>query len=329
MKQLLLLLAIIMAWMCLSAANTRRVYSIAETRIFTDTCVVYGPLGREPYSAIELRLSVNEPRRLQTGSSPAWFEVHCGKLRFIARKYSPVSDNIHDGSTIKINVYSADTLIESADARGVKLNGAQNSYLLEWNDSSDTLHVYTGSERLHHVLSAPVNAPAGSDSLSLIVTGEASVSVLVTEEKDVPRQKRLAGLPSDSLDVLVARNRFNFPDGIYRYLDRAADPSIARPGGRYTLAVATVPGTPGTHAIYYVDGAEVESQFWHTGMLKGFLRATPFKNQYDLEWYDSHGNPIPGGADSYAVTDAIAATLTLTFPSLDGATIRFARTSKP
>lgn len=323
----LLIISLIPLTATIKSETPRRIYHVAERLTVADTTIVFHPMDSEPYAAIEIRVSVDEPRRLRTGSSPAWFEIECGDLRFISQRHTSIADNIHDDRTITLSIFSADTLLYSESARDLHLDGGENSYLLEWNDTSDTLNLYAGHNKLRLWSHIPLVAPSGSNPISYRSEGQSHITLLVAEEKEISRDRRLAGLPPATLDSAILDGHHDFPAGVYNYLDRSSDPDVARQGGRYSLAILPDPEAEGRYIIYYLSGAEVESDFWQPGMIKGRLKSTPFRNQYDLEWFDAHGNPLPGGIDSYAVTDRNAATLTLTFPSLSGATLRFARTS--
>lgn len=315
-----------------SADMPRRIYHIASPQTLTDTIAVYPPLGHEPYAAIEARIAVKGTERLHSGPARSWFEIGCGGLRLRCRLNADVADNVYDRRSMVLSLFSADTLVaESSATAGLALDKGPNTYLIEWNPAADTASVYAGSSRLSLVMKAAVAAPPGSAPVALEVEGSAIATMLVAEERLPSRSERLAGLPAHLADSLLSTPsaRHPFPEGVYTYLDRAANPAIARPGGRYTLLIRELPGHSGSYGIYYIAGAEVDASLWKPGMLKGTITATPFRNQYDLRWHDAHGNLVPGCEDSYATTDGDTQTLTLTFPSLDGATIRFARRLTP
>lgn len=100
------------------------------------------------------------------------------------------------------------------------------------------------------------------------------------------------------------------PEGIYSYLDRDNDPMYARQGGTYRLLLKS-DGQNG-YLIIYVDGARINRQMWHTGMIKGRLTPTPFAGHYNLRWYDASLNEI--AEESSATLDN--SILTLSFPLL-------------
>lgn len=332
MTRLLPLMMLLLSALSALAVIPRRIYHIASPLPLTDTIAIYPPLGSEAYGAIEARIAISGSERLHSGPARSWFEIGCGDLRLRCRLNTDVADNLYDRRSMTISLFIADSLVaQSNPSAGLALDNGPNTCLIEWNSAADTASVYAGSARLSLVMKAAAPAPAGSAHATLRVEGSAIATMLVAEEHLPSRSERLAGLPSHLADSLIssASAPHPFPEGIYAYLDRAADPAIARPGGRYTLLVRELPEHRGSYGIYYIAGAEVDPTLWRPGMLKGSISATPFRNQYDLLWHDAHGNPIPGCEDSYATTDSSTQTLTLTFPSLDGATIRFARQVNP
>lgn len=318
MKRSVTLLLTVLAVTLLAWSAPPRVYHVAEPAALCDTTVIYPPIGKGHCAAVEARISVDDPRRLATGNSPAWFGIGIGDVMLTARRRSDIADNIDDRRAIRLTLTLNGDTLASRDATGLDLEGRFNSYAIEWNTGSDTLTVSAGKEHLQPVFSLPMEAPEGA-STTLMTQGCAEVALLVTEEAPLPRHEQLAGMSPDSISTLLASAKA--PAGIYTYLDRSGDPAVTRPGGRYRLAI--VPYCD-SFLILYMGGAEVEPDFWKPGMLKGRLRPTPFHGQYDLEWYDAHGDTLPAAADSYAVYDFAARTLAMTFPSLDGAILRFA-----
>lgn len=318
MKRYSSLLLTILAIAPFAWSTPPRVYQVSEPVALCDTAVTYPPVGNGHCAAVEARIAVDDPRRLATGDSPAWFGIGIGDVILTARRRSDIADNIDDRRAIRLTLTLNGDTLASRDATGLDLEGRFNSYAIEWNTGSDTVTVSAGKEHLQPIFSLPVKAPEGASTI-LMTQGCAEVALLVTEEAPLPRHERLAGMLPDSISTRLASAMA--PAGIYTYLDRSGDPAVTRPGGRYRLAI--VPDGD-CFLILYMGGAEVEPDFWKPGMLKGRLRPTPFQGQYDLDWYDAHGDTLPAAADSYAVYDFSARTFAMTFPSLDGAIVRFA-----
>ena len=101
-------------------------------------------------------------------------------------------------------------------------------------------------------------------------------------------------------------------EGIWTYFDRDTDDSRARLGGRYRLGVIRDDAT-GEYLIIYLGGAVVNPDGWRAGMIKGRLFATPFVDQYTLQWYDSTMEQVDIDVDAYATLDN-SALLAFAFP---------------
>lgn len=323
------LLATLLGLLCAisGSALPRRQYLIAEPEglIITDSHASYPSNWSLPYSAIEIRAAAKEPAKKEAGASPVWFDLSCGDLRLHVQRHTAIADDIHDDSALRLTIFSGDSLINTSTPEGLATDGSLNSFLLEWNVSSDTLSLYAGKDRPVLCTRLPFEVPSGAEPVEIDATGSIKVALLVAEEREPTATERLAGLDPQELDSLISRPGLEMPEGVYRYLDRSTNPAAARLGGRYSLAIFRDPKAEGEYVVYYLDGAEVEPQFWQRGMIKGRLRATPFRDQYDLEWVDAHGNPLAASADSYAVVNASEGTLTLAFPTLSDATMRYWR----
>lgn len=108
-------------------------------------------------------------------------------------------------------------------------------------------------------------------------------------------------------------------EGFWEYLDRSTDPAKAVTGGSYTLATVR---SGDAYDIVYIKGAEVASAAWRPLQLKGRLKPTIFKGNYDMEWITASMQTISKDADAQLSDDG--AILTLRFPAL-GAQVRLRR----
>lgn len=107
--------------------------------------------------------------------------------------------------------------------------------------------------------------------------------------------------------------------GIYNFFDEEFDMKIAVKGGRYRLAL--LPAEEGGYNLIYIEGAVVQSDRWHTGMLKAYLQPTPFVGTYILFWTDSNCNIIDD-MTPYATIEGVI--ITVVFP-LQKAKFRFVK----
>ena len=110
----------------------------------------------------------------------------------------------------------------------------------------------------------------------------------------------------------------NAYEGFWTFFDKDLDESKLRLGGRYTVAL--VKNGEG-YDIIYVDGAQVNSDQWRCGMLKGHIDATQFIDNYTLTWYDSTMRAFSN--DVYATIENYTL-LSLFFPAQKSC-LRFAK----
>jgi len=303
--------------------TAQRHYAIGSFITLKDTTIVDHPSDGRRMAALEARLSARDPLRLHEGGSPVSATLSAGDISLVIRRFANMADNVYDGACIRLTLCSGDSVIAESDCRDLASRpGAQVSYAMEMR--GDTLTVLAGKDELKRRMAVDIGRRCLEGPASLSAAGTVDATIFVTEMTPVSREERLAGLPPTEVGRLLSEHGGGIV-GSYAYLDRSTDPAVARPGGRYRLAV--VPDPDGTESllIIYIAGAEVEPSFWKPGMLKGILRPTPFEGQYDLVWYDAHGAPIPYGSDSYALFDSAASILTLNFPLLGQASVRFAR----
>ncbi len=106
--------------------------------------------------------------------------------------------------------------------------------------------------------------------------------------------------------------------GLWAYLDRDNDRTLAVPGGFYTLAA--VRDADGSYMLVYLDGARERAESWTPMRIKGRLRPTRFENHFDLDWFDADGRHASN--ENFADIDAVAGIMTLHFPLLR-TTLRF------
>lgn len=73
--------------------------------------------------------------------------------------------------------------------------------------------------------------------------------------------------------------------GVYDYFDRDTEPSLAQPGGDYSLLL--LPVGSGSYALCYLGGATVNAGLWKPGMVKGIISPTEFESHWTLRWLDA------------------------------------------
>lgn len=205
---------------------------------------------------------------------------------------------------------------EGVDTR----SGAPNTVQVVADTRSGLTTVSAGSARLHTVISATWQYAAGLKQWGIVTYGAPlQIQAASTEILRSPAPQLLTDFSSEAqLDSYFATHRCGL-EGYWEYLDRANDPDLALPGGRYTLAL--VADGNGGYDIIYVSGAEVNASDWHPGMLRGHLLPTQFAAHFTLIWVDADMRTI--STDLHADYSA-AGILALQFP-LYSTTLRFAR----
>lgn len=198
-----------------------------------------------------------------------------------------------------------------------------NSMAVEW--SAGVARVYAGNRGMR--LCASMNEPSVSDGRCGLMSDDRLVidDMVVDARLSKPALAAAAAINMSELAVRLADEEEAGAEsdalvGLWTYLDRVNDPSKARMGGRYTLAV--VADGDGAYAIYYVGGAEVGASVWRPGMLKGRLSVTAFRNHYGLVWYDAMFEPVT--RDIFADVDESGSILSLSFPLME-TVVRFSR----
>lgn len=112
--------------------------------------------------------------------------------------------------------------------------------------------------------------------------------------------------------------------GLWNYQGRINEPSKAKPGGNYTLAIIPSRSEQAGYEQYlvvYLDGAQVNGTSWLPGMVKGFVTRGLFTDNMALTWLDARFEPI--GSECRAVLRNNDV-LDLVFGDL-GATLTFGR----
>lgn len=156
------------------------------------------------------------------------------------------------------------------------------------------------------------------------------IAIMATAGVDIPLAvgaylRDMPAILQTGIDENTVRNLARNPGspvGVWEYLDRDTDSRRAIIGGRYRLGIIEASdGRKGEYDIVYLGGAEVNPSKWRPGMLKGRLRALPFANHWDLQWYDSEMKLISTDLNASMEQNAI---LSLNFPLMKS-TIRFYR----
>ena len=272
----------------------------------------------------EARVALDKVSQL-SGTNPSYWELlltgtdgRC--VRVSLHIVDPPSGVADMGKQGRGRVLVGDDVIAQEDFYGFStLPARYNSLSVRLNDAGE-LRVSGGGSHGRPLLTARLpEAGFAPDSVRLHTAGAAQVGMFAAGSTGIPS---VAETTDHTLDGL--RERFSQSsdpvEGFWRYFDRQNDPSYARPGGEYTLALVNN-GQRGEYDIVLVDGARVYADKWRPMMLKGHLRATVFAGHYDLKWIDASFEPMT--SDIHATIEE-GALLTLSFP-LYKTTLRFSK----
>lgn len=202
--------------------------------------------------------------------------------------------------------------------RDVNLQTGPNVLVMELHDSRADFYIGNDAETFSGSTKLPLNQPGeplGSLALRVFALSPISVDYLTLRQKPNPFFTLWRETDSTPQDT-----KKDPREGLYTFLDRETDARYALLGGRYTLRVESDPQSGG-YDLVYEGGAELNSDKWHTGMLKGKLIPTEFRDHFVLTWYDADAESMGREAWGDFSPEGI---LTLSLP-LWKATLRFAR----
>lgn len=202
--------------------------------------------------------------------------------------------------------------------RGVNFDLGYNSMAVEWSDG--VARIYAGADRLMEAGSIRCQSPM-SRTCGIMSSDSVVISRFITESEIPPSRPLMTGWTQEAIMEHIAQSTDSI-EGLWHHLDRENDPAKARMGGTYTLATVWNPETR-AYDILYLDGAAVNPTAWKTGMIKGRLRPTIFRDHFDLVWYDSLCQLVDRDCNASITQGAI---LELNFP-LMATRIRLSRVS--
>ena len=279
-------------------------------------------VGKTERFSAEARVALDDLGERRGWSRGAWWldmtSPSCpDTLRLMLRWGNTDYGDMLDRRFTRLTVRLGADVLYDGDVKGFATNsGAYNT--LGGAVSDGRLTVYGGLGSRSELCAMPLGRDFVPAEAHVGCLGGGRVSLLVAEAVPSPEAVASSEWAADSLDLRLAASPDPI-DGYWMYLDRVNDPSYARLGGRYTLALVS-DGDRG-YDIIYVDGARTLADRWRPMMLKGRLRPTIFENHYTLEWIDSEFRTMT--EDMHADIEQ-GAILTLSFPLLK-TTLRFSK----
>lgn len=319
MKRLLFIFITILCLATAHAVEPQRIY-LNYGGILQDTVITFPSLPPTLSSSREIRLDIpdkkfsNKILKLTFN----WLDKEESKWSAIISVFNSGSDELLDGCHLTLSVIKStenEPVYEKTFKDILTDKNSEISICIDLTDTEALLLAGHNNLKQIAILHGLFNPSCPVD---FEVEGKTEISSMVCEYNEDIRTLLTTGLSEEDIKKMVSDSPQ--PAGIWKALDRDTDSRYALAGGRYTLAVVPVPQTK-EFDILYLNGAEVNSSIWKAGMRKGKLIPTPFKDHYDLIWYDSALEPIEYDATASVEQDII---LSLSFPLLKS-TLRFVR----
>lgn len=193
----------------------------------------------------------------------------------------------------------ADSIYSSVHIeRDINTDRRPNSILLEF--SPENTRVFAGS-KTYNFAGNIKSKPLANHNYGIYSNEDLIIHSLATETKQNQSHLLHTNWNVEKIDEYLMTNTDSI-QGYWKYLDRNIDTTKARLGGNYKFAIIK---EGDKYLILYISGAVTNSSHWESGMIKGELRPTIFKNHYDLVWYDSMLAPIKSEAYAEIISNAI------------------------
>lgn len=293
----------------------------AAVGIFSSaTSMMTASPARVPVSSTRM----NSTFRVEDVSMKGWSIVladSCGEGIIISivpeSKTDPFGDSSTDVLYVKVEELASGSELASAYiSDGIDPYRGKNSWRItrignNWN-------LFAGNRAYRHVMA--FNASVAADVEPQVIASSPG-EIRVTEYAVEKHSSEIPASYGADIFLILQELDDNGISGIYTLLDYEFDDTYAKIGGNYRIAVVPTDKS-GDHELVYLDGADVNLAYWTQGMRKGVLKATPFANLFDLEWYDAEGSLM--ARDLSAEFDPLVGIITLKFP-YQNSTIRFRR----
>ena len=250
-----------------------------------------------PLASVEVRARLEPARREAARNSASWsvlFKDADGmpvvRLSLTSPEEGMMDDMLPGNPAVGVTSYDIDGNILRDEclrfSLGVgNLTGDAYVTLSLSIDGRGRAEVMAGDERLATLCDFHPNRDIRSVSVG---GGDCSVEIWSVNIRQRGENAGRTGMQSDASSDLSERLLMSSSDqrvGIYEYLDSDIDTELCRPGGRYRLGV--LPDGAGGYEIVYLGGAETNGGAWRSGMVKGRLTPTVFRDHFNLEWIDA------------------------------------------
>ena len=231
-------------------------------------------------------------------------------------------DDILDKRSMTVSIIkvheSVPTILKTVELdEDIDLYCGYNVVSVEYD--GDKTSIAIGNNTLRYVAQFDSISYPATSKYGILVGPAAKLAVerLVLRCRPIMKLQLSTDWDKQSLTKYFASSN-NAYEGFWTFFDKDLDESKLRLGGRYTVAL--VKNGEG-YDIIYIDGAQVNSDQWRCGMLKGHIDATQFIDNYTLTWYDSTMRAFSN--DVYATIENYTL-LSLFFPAQKSC-LRFAK----
>lgn len=325
MNRTILSLSLILSIISMSATAPVRFYHDSLTGLTDKLHQINFPDSNITMQALEIRASLPD---VNVGKSDALYGI-CWNINDSGDKYYRASlcpiktdyDDVVNNSYILLRIeqlspYGNTLISKKKYVSDFGLDSDENTLGVEIDYTTNTATIYGGDK--HPEILAEISMDSDelqSNTMGIEAIGHANISLAVSEYTLNPISKLQSGLSQS--EILERCEKSNPPEGLYKYLDRDNDNRYCRLGGDYRIALLA--SQRGGYDIIYISGADINSQQWQPGMIKGHLAPTLFVNHFDLEWFDSTLTPITSECSADIEQSAI---LKLNFPTLKSS-VRF------
>ena len=282
------------------------------------------------YKAVEIRASAKTPRSTDKSGTISYGVIFAmeDSANYCCATLQAVNDGdddgIRDGRYMLLTVTrnTSRESIQFASKRlnsGIDLDCFDNTLAIEINCSTGSATIFVGKTTIQPVLTINLTPDETQGAIGFKASSKTNIELVVGEYIADPIA--LLGIPYTKTIIENKMGSDKSPVlGYWQYLDRNTDADYMRPGGKYSLAIIPTDNTE-RFDIVYLDGADVNGNKWEYGMIKGILETTPFKDHFNLIWFDAEMNPI---SDECSATLESKSILRLDFPLLKSS-VRFSR----
>ena len=282
-----------------------------------------------PLASLEVRARLSPQRKRSGGDRVSWnvtfkdaVDKPVARLSLVSPAEGLMEDILPANPTVGVTLYddngniSLDEQLQLLQETPLSVE-AYISLSLSI-DGRGRAEVMAGDERLATLCDFHPNRDIRSVSVG---GGDCSVEIWSVNIRQRGENVGRTGMQSDASSDLSERLLMSSSDqrvGIYEYLDSDIDTGMCRLGGRYRLGV--LPDGAGGYEIVYLGGAETNGGAWRSGMVKGRLTPTVFRDHFNLEWIDAEMSDDM--EDLWCLFDGVV--MELHFPQERGV-IRFSR----